>query len=80
MKAVKYNYCGLNHQDCYLWFDNNFTALNWKSSTKIWNLKSKIKLSEVSGVIFGAFSSAFSEHKKYVLNYSKFKSFLNDDN
>lgn len=75
VRAEKYNYCDLKHQSCYIWFDSEFKSLYWKSSSKLFSFKSSIKLDNIQGLIFGAFSSSFSAHQKYVLNYDKFKDF-----
>ena len=74
MNVTKYNYTDSNSKNVKLWLKDDFTELFWKQDGKL--LKSSLKADQINGILFGAFSSTFTKHKEYALNFDKFKSTL----
>ena len=73
INVIKYNYADYEKEKCRIWFNRLFTELKWRSE-RSWFTKS-IKLNQIQGLLFGAFSSTFDKHRDRVLNYESFKEF-----
>ena len=77
IKAIKYNYTKENRKEVRMWFNDDFSKLCWKNDEKFF--KSNCKVSQIRGIIFGAFSATFEKHKAYVHNFDKFQQFTLQD-
>lgn len=71
--ASKYNYCDARHRAVRLYLTADFRTLCWKSDGGFF--ASKVSVASITGVLFGAYSSTFSQHQSFVLNYDRFKNF-----
>lgn len=70
--ATKYHYSNRGKKrDVKLWFNPHFDTLFYQGKGQ--PFKSHVQVRNIKGIIFGAFSSVFSEEQEYVLNYEIFK-------
>ena len=54
-----------------LWFSRDFNKIIWKNENK-W-FKESCKVADITGIIFGAFSTTFEQNKDYMLNFARFQ-------
>ena len=55
--GYKYHYAKFTRVGVNIWFSPNFESICWKQANKF--VKSSAKVSEITGIMFGPFSSTF---------------------
>ncbi|CDW84009.1 UNKNOWN [Stylonychia lemnae] len=67
-----------------IWISNDGNKINWRKvnsqTQSLLDLTSSVKIKNIYGLIFGAFSSTFENHKEFVLNYQRFSRLTNQNN
>ena len=71
INCFKYNYSNERFQNVKIWFSRNLQTLYYKNPDKLFS--SSINIKDIQGVLFGAISSTFNNHQRFVPNYDRFQ-------